>query len=355
MGPQGVLRTPCARGTASHDAGEFAQGSAILTARALLAGFLAVALWLPPPAIAVNRELRVADTHPADYPTVQTLDYMGRLLAERSQGRLGLKVLHSRLMGEEAETIEHTRIGALDMARVNLAPLNGTVPETIVPSLPFLFRSAEHLHKCLDGPVGADLAKAFERHGFIALAFYDSGARSFYNARRPIRRPADLKGLRIRVQQSPVAEAMVKALGAVAAPLPYGQVAVGLKTGLIDGAENNWPSYQDAHHFEAAPFYSLSEHSMAPEVLIMSKKVWDGLTPAEQGLVREAAKDSVGHMRVLWAAREQAARSTLVAAGVAVNTVDKAAFAEAMRPLFDRFTADPRLKDLLRRIQAIEP
>jgi tripartite ATP-independent transporter DctP family solute receptor len=330
-----------------------AGGRLILTARALLAGLLAAALWLPTPAMAVNRELRVADTHPADYPTVQALSHMGRLLAERSQGRLGLKVLHSRLMGEEAETIEHTRIGALDMARVNLAPMNGTVPETIVPSLPFLFRSVDHLHNCLDGPVGGELAKALERHGFIALAYYDSGARSFYNARHAIRRPADLKGLRIRVQQSPVAEAMVQALGATPAPLPYGQVAVGLKTGLIDGAENNWPSYQDARHFEAAPFYSLSEHSMAPDVLLMSKKVLYTLGPADQGLIREAARESVGFMRSLWAAREQAARDTLIAAGVTVNTVDKAAFADAMRPVYERFTADPRLRDLLRRIQAV--
>ncbi|MBX9634394.1 MAG: TRAP transporter substrate-binding protein DctP, partial [Magnetospirillum sp.] len=140
-----------------------------MTARAMLAGLLAASLWLSASAFAANRELRVADTHPADYPTVQALEYMGHLLAERSQGRLGLKVLHSRLMGEEAETIEHTRLGALDMARVNLVPLNDTVPETVIPSLPFLFRSAGHLHKCLDGAVGAELAKAFERHGFVAL------------------------------------------------------------------------------------------------------------------------------------------------------------------------------------------
>lgn len=324
-----------------------------MTARALFAGLLAAVLWLPTSASAVNRELRVADTHPANYPTVQALDHMGRLLAERSQGRLGLKVLHSRLMGEEADTIEHTRIGALDMARVNVAPLNGTVPETIVPSLPFLFRSAEHLHKALDGPAGAELARAFERHGFIALAYYESGARSFYNSQRPIRRPIDLQGLRIRVQQSPVAEAMVNALGATPAPLPYGQVAVGLKTGLIDGAENNWPSYQDARHFESAPYYSLSEHSMAPDVLLMSKKVWDGLSPADQTLIQDAARESVEYMRSLWAARERTARNAVTAAGVTVNTVDKAAFAEAMRPVYERFTAEPRLKDLLRRIQAV--
>lgn len=323
-----------------------------MTARAFFAGLIAACVALT--AAATARELRVADTHPADYPTVLALDHLGRVLTERSQGRLTLKVLHSRLMGEEGETIQHVHVGALDMARVNLAPLNALVPETVVPSLPFVFRSADHLHRVFDGPVGADIAKAFERHGFVALAFYDSGARSFYNSRRPVRTPADLKGLRIRVQESPVAEAMVRALGGVAAPLPYGQVGVGLSTGVIDGAENNWPSYQDARHYESARFYSLSEHTMAPEVLLVSRKVWDSLSAAEQTLLRQAAQDSVGVMRELWRARERAARDEVSSAGTQVNTVDKAAFAAAMQPVYQRFAADARLKDLLRRIQAVE-
>lgn len=320
-----------------------------LTARAIIAACAAVWLGLTG---AMARELRVADTHPPDYPTVQALDHLGRLLAERSRGRLTLKVLHSRLMGEEGDTIQHVRVGALDMARVNLAPLNGLVPETVVPSLPFVFRSAAHLHRVMDGPIGADIAKAFERHGFVALAFYDSGARSFYNKNRPLRRPADLKGLRIRVQQSPLAEAMVEALGAMAAPLPYGQVGVALSTGVIDGAENNWPSYQDARHYEKAPFYSLTEHTMAPEVLLISRKVWEELGAADQALVQQAARESVAVMRELWRKREEAAAQTLAKAGVKVDNVDKAAFAAAMRPVYDQFAAEPRLRDLLRRIQA---
>lgn len=303
---------------------------------------------------AAARELRVADTHPADYPTVQALEHLGRVLAERSQGSLTLKVLHSRLMGEESETIQHVRVGALDMARVNLAPLNGLVPETVVPSLPFVFRSAEHMHRVFDSPIGAEIARAFERHGFVALAFYDSGARSFYNARHPLRRPSDMKGLRIRVQQSPLAEAMIHALGAVPAPLPYGQVGVALRTGVIDGAENNWPSFESARHFEAAPFYSLSEHSMAPEVLLMSNRAWAELSPAQQVHLREAARESVAVMRTLWRQREDRARDAMVASGIAVNDVDKAAFAAAMHPVWNRFTADPRLRDLLHRLQAVE-
>lgn len=299
------------------------------------------------------KELRVADTHPADYPTVQALDHMGQLLAERSEGRFTLKVFHSRMLGEEQETVDQTRFGALDLTRVNLAPLNATIAETVVPSLPFLFRSADHLHKVMDGPIGAEIAKAFERHGLIALAFMDSGARSFYNTRRPITQPADLRGLRIRVQQSPLAEAMVTALGAIATPLPYGQVAVSLTTGVIDGAENNWPSYHDARHFTAAPYYALTEHSMTPEVLLMSRKVWDHLSAADQSLIRTAARDSARYMRSLWAMREEQAQRQVRAGGATVNGVDKAAFVEAMRPLYDRFAAAPHLRELVKRIQAV--
>ena len=333
-------------------------GAPLVTARAVLWGFLCALGVLTTvaggTAGAFARELRVADTHPADYPTVQALEQMGRVLAEHTHGRLTLKVLHSRLMGEEAETIQHVRAGALDMARVNMAPLNELVPETVVPSLPFVFRSADHLHRVLDGPIGADLARAFERHGFVALAFYDSGARSFYNSRHPLRRPADLKGMRMRVQQSPLAEAMVRALGAVPAALPYGQVEVALRTGVIDGAENNWPSFDSAHHFEHAQFYSLTEHSMAPEVLLVSRRLWDDLSAADQSALRDAARASVGTMRVLWREREDKARTAMVNAGILVNEVDKAPFVAAMRPVWGRFTTDPRLHDLLLRIQAAE-
>ncbi|HSV29270.1 MAG TPA: TRAP transporter substrate-binding protein, partial [Candidatus Omnitrophota bacterium] len=282
------------------------------------------------------RDLRVADTHPADYPTVQALTEMGRLIAERSDGRYRLKVFHSRVLGEEPETIEQTRAGALDMVRVSITLFNAIVPETQAASLPFLFHSVEHLHHVVDGPVGAEILRAFDRHGLVALAYYDAGARSFYNARHPIRTPADLKGLRIRVQQSPLAEAMVTALGATPVPLAYGQVGVGLKAGMIDGAENNWPSYQDAGHFETARHYSVSEHMMAPEVVVMSRKVWDSLPAADQALIRQAAKDSVPFMRRLWAGREQAAQDRLKASGVVVNPVDKAQFAAAMAPVYDR-------------------
>ncbi|MEW5728352.1 MAG: TRAP transporter substrate-binding protein [Pseudomonadota bacterium] len=314
--------------------------AALLIAAALLVGGDASA-----------RELRAADIHPADYPTVQALAHMGALIAERSNGRYTLKVFHSRQLGEETETIDQARAGVVDLIRVNLTPFNALVPETTVTSLPFLFRSVEHMHKVMDGPIGDEILKSFERHGFVGLAYYDSGARSFYTSRRPVTTPADLRGLRIRVQDSPLATAMVEAVGAQPVPLPYGQVAVGLRTGVIDGAENNWPSYHDSGHYQGAAYYSLTQHSMAPEVVAMSKKVWDGLPAADQRLIRQAARDSVAVMRRLWQERERRAEDTARQAGVTVIQPDKNAFAEAMRPVHDRLVTEPRLKDLLRRIQ----
>ncbi|WP_205119374.1 TRAP transporter substrate-binding protein [Paramagnetospirillum kuznetsovii] len=316
--------------------------------------FVAVVLVGLAPGLASGRELSVADTHVEDYPTVQALKLMGKLLADRSQGRLTLKVYHSRQLGEEKETIRQAQMGAVDLVRVNLAPFNELVPETVVPSLPFLFRSVQHMHKVMDGPLGAEILKAFERHGLVGLAYYDSGARSFYTAKKMIQQPADLAGLRIRVQQSPLFMAMVEALGAIPVPLAYGQVQVGLSTGVVDGAENNIPSYQEAGHFRTAGYYGLTEHTMAPEVLAMSKKVWDGLSPEDQIMIRKAAQDSVPMMRRWWQEREESSRTMVVRGGAMVEEVDKKPFALLMRPLYDRFAADPDLKDLVRRVQAVE-
>ncbi|HYD69221.1 TRAP transporter substrate-binding protein [Azospirillum sp.] len=320
-------------------------------AAALLMTLLLAAL--PGPAGA--REFRAADTHPESYPTVQAVIEMGRQVSARSGGRHTIRVFHSRQLGEEKETIEQTRVGAIDINRVSLAPFNGIVPETQAATLPFLFRSAAHLHAVLDGPIGDEILAAFEPHGFVGLAFYDSGARSMYNAKRPIRSPEDMKGLRMRVQQSDLNAAMMAALGATALPLPFGEVVTALSTGIIDGAENNWPSYVHNEHFRMARYYSLTRHSMIPEVLVMSKKAWDGLPAEDRALFRAAARDSALHMRRLWEEAERASEAAARAAGVeVVEIADAEPFRRAMLPVYDRFIGDPALKDLVRRIQAAE-
>src|SRR6185295_10048813 len=193
--------------------------------------------------LAVAREFRAADTQAEDYPTVQALRLMGRMIAERSGGRDQIRVFHSRQLGEEKETIEQTRAGAIDLNRTNVALIGTFVPAMNVLAMPFLFRSIEHQQKVLDGPIGNEILDSFEAYGFVGLAFYDSGARSIYNSVRPIRSIADIRGLRLRVQQSELMSDMIRALGAEPIALPYGQVLTGLATKLIDGAENNWPSF----------------------------------------------------------------------------------------------------------------
>jgi len=228
----------------------------------------ALALTLP----AQAREFRSSDVHPADYLTVEAVKQMGNALKEQSKGKHGVRVYANGALGNERDTLEQLKIGGLDMMRVNAAPLNNVVPETVVPCLPFLFRSKEHMRATLDGQVGDDILAAMEAQGMIGLAFYDSGARSVYTAKKPVKALADLKGQKVRVQQSDLFVAMVEGLGANPTPMPYGEVYTALKTGIVDAAENNLPSYESSRHFEAAKNYSLTEHSMCPEILVFSKR-----------------------------------------------------------------------------------
>jgi tripartite ATP-independent transporter DctP family solute receptor len=301
---------------------------------------------------ATARDFRSADVHPTDYPTVEAVRAMGKALGEQSKGKLGIKVFPSGALGAERDTIEQLKIGGLDMMRINAAPLNNIVPETMAISMPFVFRSTEHMRQVLDGPIGDEILAAMADQGMVGLAFYDSGARSIYTVKKPIKTLADVKGMKIRVQQSDLFVAMMEALGANATPMPYGEVYTGLKTGIVDGAENNWPSYESSRHFEAAKYYNTTEHSMVPEVLVFSKKIWDTLSKEDQALLRKTAKESVPVMRKLWDEREAKSRKTAEAGGSQVTTIaDKKPFIDAMAPVYAKFANTPKLKDLVKRIQ----
>jgi tripartite ATP-independent transporter DctP family solute receptor len=318
------------------------------------AATLAVATTLAGMAISASAQeitLRSADIHPDGYPTVEAVKYMGELLKERTGGRIAVQVFNNRQLGEEKDTIEQTRFGVIDMNRINLAPLNNLVPETGVPALPFVFRSIEHMHTVMDGPIGEEILKSLEPQGLVGLAFYDSGARSFYSVGKPIRGIDDIKGMKIRVQQSDMWLAMMEALGANATPMPFGEVYSALETGVIEGAENNWPSLESSKHYEVAKFYSKTEHSMSPEILMMSKLSWDKLTPEDQAAVKQAAKDSVAKMRELWTAREAQSEKVVRDAGVEIIDIDKAPFEAAMTPIYERFAGTDVLKSLVTRIK----
>jgi tripartite ATP-independent transporter DctP family solute receptor len=311
---------------------------------------LAISVAIAAPALA--RDFRSSDVHPTDYPTVEAVRAMGKALKEQSGGTLGVKVFASGALGAERDTIEQLKIGGLDMMRINAAVLNNIVPETMAVSMPFVFRDTEHMRRTLDGPIGQEILDAMAAQGMIGLAFYDSGARSIYTVKKPVKSLADMKGLKIRVQQSDLFVAMVEAMGANPTPMPYGEVYTALKTGIVDGAENNWPSYESSRHFEAAKYYNVTEHSMVPEVLVFSKKVWDTLSKDEQALVRKTAKESVPVMRKLWDEREAKSRKTAEAGGAQVVTIaDKKAFADAMAPVVAKFANTPKLQELVKRIR----
>ena len=322
--------------------------------RTLFAGLLASAAFAGA-SMACDTTLRSSDTHPDGYPTVEGVKAMGKKLEELTGGRLCVEVFHSAQLGEEKDTIEQTQFGVIDLNRVSLGPFNNIIPETQVPSLPYIFRSVDHMHHVMDGPVGQQILDAFSAHDLIGLAFYDGGSRSFYNSEHPIKTMEDLKGMKFRVMQSDMFVDMVSALGANATPMPYGEVYSSIQTGVIDGAENNWPSYESSGHYEVAGYYTLDQHLMVPEVLVMSKMSWDKLSPEDQALVKQAAMDSTAKQRELWAEREAASEEKVRAAGnEIISDFDKTPFIEAMVPVYEKYVTDPALQDLVARIQAVE-
>lgn len=301
-----------------------------------------------------QRVLRSSDTHPSGYPTVEAVRHMAKLMEQRSGGRLQMKVYPGAVLGDEKGTLEITVFGGLDFNRVNLAPLNSIAEETLVPSLPFMFRSIAHMRAAMDGAPGQSILKSLEPHGMIGLCFYDSGARSFYTTNRFIRKPDDLAGMKIRVQNSDLYVSMVEALGGDATPMAFGEVYQGLLQGVVDGAENNWPSYESTRHFEAAKYYSLTRHVMAPEVLVMSARRWSKLSAADQQLIRECALESVPVMRDLWDARVAKSRQTVIDAGNQIFEPEIEPFQQKVRPVWDRYLRTPALKSLAEQIQAME-
>jgi tripartite ATP-independent transporter DctP family solute receptor len=286
---------------------------------------------------------------------VQALAFMARLIEQRTGGRHRIHIFHSRQLGEEKETIEQTRAGAIDLNRTNVAPIGALIPAANVLALPFLFRSFNHLHKVLDHEIGKEILGGFQRHGFVGLTFYDSGARSIYNSVRPIRTLADMKGLRIRIQQSDLMFSMIRSLGAEPVELPYGQVLTGLQTQLIDGAENNWPSYVTTGHYKTAQYYTLTEHTMGPEVLVMSMRAWQSLSAEDQTIFREAARESSQHMRGLWRGLENNSRQQARMNGnTIIDNFDRKPFERAMNSIYTTAVTDPELIQLIERIRKVQ-
>jgi tripartite ATP-independent transporter DctP family solute receptor len=302
---------------------------------------------------AAHRVFTAADVHVNGYPTVEAVRWIGKRLEAETNGRLTVRVYHSGQLGRENDTVDLTRFGALDIARVNFASLNNPFPLTQIFALPYVFDSVEHMRRAADSEVGKTVLRGFEQRDLVGLAIYDSGSRSFYNVRRPIVEPPDLHGLKIRVPPSDIFIDLARALGANPTPLPYGEVYSALQTHLIEGAENNWRTFHTSRHFEVARFWSQSDHSFAPEALLMSRRTFDSLSVTDRELMLRVAHESVPYMRTLWDQMQEESRTHVIAAGVKVNEVDRDAFHRVARPILESYVKKSDLHELYEGIRAL--
>ena len=313
--------------------------------------FAAAAVALAIPVTASATDWRGWNIHVEGYPNTVALDQFAAELAETTD--INLQMCHGGVLGSQPDAIEQVRNGGLDVGQFNLGPMGPIIPTTNVVSLPFIFNDVPHMFRAMDGDVGKIFEDAMAAEGLVPLAWYDSGARSFYNAERPIVTPADVEGLKVRVMNNDLFVDMIAQLGGNATPMAFGEVYQSLKTGVIDGAENNYPSYESTGHFEVAGFYSISQHLIIPECLCISSDACEALDADTQEAVRTAARNSAVTQRELWAAREAESRAKVEAAGVKINEVeDKAAFQELMAPVYAGFVeANPDLASVIEAIR----
>src|SRR6516165_7950205 len=298
----------------------------VLRGTAAFVSALAVADGSSVPASAQTTTFKVSDVHPPGYPTVVAVENLGKKLQAATNGRLGVQTFASMQLGGEKEAIEQAQVGALQMARVSVGAI---------------------------GPELLDKVTANDKAGLVGLCWMDAGARSFYNTKHPIKSIADLKGLKVRVIGNPMFVDMANALGANGVAMGYDQVFSALQTGVIDGAENNPPSFVFDNHYQVAKNYTLTEHLIVPEVLVFSKRTWDSLSKDDQALLKKTAREAQAEERVLWAAYEKQAMEKARANGVqVVETIDKQPFQDAVKPVWDKY--GPRFAELIKRVQTAD-
>lgn len=299
--------------------------------------------------------LRYADNQPEDYPTTVAAEYFARMVEERTHGKICIRVYCNGGLGDENQVLEQVQFGGIDMARVSMGTLSEFNPDLDVLMLPYLYDGADHMWRVLDGEIGDAFLSSTRKIDIIGLSWFDAGARSFYS-RKQITCLEDLSGLKIRVQESELMGRMVECLGAVPVEIQYGDVYSALQTGKIDGAENNWPSYESTGHFEAAPYYLLDEHSRLPEMQIISTVAWDKIAAIDEDyctIVKQCAKESAIHERELWKQREEESEKRVRDLGGIVTELSEeelAKFWEAVQPLYDSYSEETQ--EIIEKIRA---
>jgi tripartite ATP-independent transporter DctP family solute receptor len=300
--------------------------------------------------------LKSADVHPFGYPTVEAVKWMGDELAKATDGRITIEIFPSMQLGGEKEMIEQAQVGALAMARISVGPMWPLVPELNVFNLPYMFRDAQHMEKVIDGPIGDEMLMKLSEHptaGLIGIAWMNAGTRNVYNSKRPVHTMDDLHGLKIRTMGNPIFVDMMNAMGGNGVAMGYDQLINALQTGVVDGAENNYPSYANGQHYRYAKYYSETGHLMIPEILVFSKRVWETLSADDQALIRKLGREAQLHQRKLWYEMEAKALADMKANGVEIVKIeDRSAFQAAVKPVWDKHGA--QFTDLIEKIQAVE-
>ena len=301
------------------------------------------------------RALKLAHGLPIDHPVHLGMERMAERVTALSEGTLRIDIYPSGQLGSERQALELLQIGSLAMTKVSGAVLENFAPETKVLSLPYVFESRAHAYAFQDSELGRSLLTGPEQYRLRGLAYFDAGFRSYYTKTKPVQTPADLRGQKIRVQNSPSAIALVKATGGAPTPISYGELYTALQQGVVDGAENNPPSFYRSRHYEVTPYYSLNEHTAVPDVLLIGTDAWNRLSAQQRAWLQQAADEAVRYQRELWQRAEAEALDAVRAAGVTVIRPDKGPFIAATRGVRDAFRDDPVLYPLLQQIEALNP
>jgi len=301
-----------------------------------------------------KRQLKLAHGLPTDHPVHEAMMFLAERAGELSEGRLEIEVYPAEQLGSEQQCVELVQIGSLAITKISAAVMESFSEDYKVFGLPYIFRDREHAYKIFDGEIGRDLLLSTEDKWIRGLCYYDAGSRSFYTKDKPITHPDDLAGLKIRVQRSITAVEMMQALGGSATPIAWGELYTALQSGVVDGAENNPPSLYTSRHYEVCKYYSLDEHSTIPDVLVISKKIWDDLTPEEQEWIQKAANESAILERELWAESEKMSLQEVQKAGVEINYPNKEPFIKKVQPMLESYRDNEVIYSYIKRINAVE-